>query len=65
MPTMEVLVRLPDGLPAMVDAVRHERPLLMRMLRHVSEMAQHRASLSLFSSFLACSLSACCLPSPA
>jgi hypothetical protein len=56
MPTMEVLVRLPDGLPAMVDAVRHEpplRPLLMRMLRHVSEMAQHRASLSLFSSFLA------------
>jgi hypothetical protein len=55
-PTMGVLVRLPDGLPAMVDAVRHERPLrplLMRMLRHVSETAQHRASLSLFSSFLA------------
>jgi hypothetical protein len=53
MPAMEVLVRLPDGLPAMVDAVRHERPLLMRMLQHVSETAQHRASLSLFSSFLA------------
>jgi hypothetical protein len=56
---MEVLVRLPDGLPAMVDAVRHERPLrplrplLMRMLRHASETAQHRPSLSLFSSFLA------------
>jgi hypothetical protein len=56
MPTMEVLVRLPDGLSAMVDAVRHERPLrplLMRMLRHASETAQHRPSLSLFASFLA------------
>jgi hypothetical protein len=27
--------------------------VLMRMPRHVSETAQHRASLSLFSSFLA------------
>jgi hypothetical protein len=50
---MEVLVRLPDGLPSMVDAVGHKRPLLMRMLRHVSKTVQHRASLSLFSLFLA------------
>jgi hypothetical protein len=45
-PILEALVRLPDSLPAVVDAVRRERqlrPLLMRMLQHAADAAMRRA----------------------
>jgi hypothetical protein len=45
-PILEALVRLPDSLPAVVDAVRRERqlrPLLMRMLQHAADAARRRA----------------------
>jgi hypothetical protein len=45
-PTIEVLVRLADSLPAVIEAVCHERrlrPILMRLLQHASDAAKCRA----------------------
>jgi GAF domain-containing protein len=45
-PTIEVLVRLADSLPAVIKAVCRERqlrPILMRLLQHASDAAKRRA----------------------
>ena len=45
-PTIEALVRLPDSLPAVIEAVCRERqlrPILMRLLQHASDAAKRRA----------------------
>jgi hypothetical protein len=45
-PTIEVLVRLADSLPAVIEAVCRERqlrPILMRLLQHASDAAKCRA----------------------